>query len=87
MRPRLHLIKCVRCFKPIKTPERLKPQLVAAQMAFSGLVFSAYDILEAVTGDYYFLENNSAPSLLVNDKIIPRLVKVIKGEIDAMRCM
>lgn len=64
-------------FKPIRTSAKLLEQMQKAQEAFSGLVFSAYDVLECVTGDFYVLENNSAPSLQVSDKIISRLVEVI----------
>lgn len=66
-------------FKPIRASNKLLEQMKKAQEAFSGLVFSAYDVLECVTGDFYVLENNSAPSLQVSDKIIPRLVEVIHG--------
>lgn len=60
-----------------KTTNRLAEQLQKAQEANDELIFSAYDILECVTGDYYFLENNSAPSLLVHSTILPKLVKTI----------
>ena len=68
-------------FKPIKASNKLDEQTKLAQEAFSGLVFSAYDVLECVTGDFYTLENNSAPSLLVSEKIIPRLKEVIQNEL------
>lgn len=67
-------------FKPIRASNKLLEQMQKAQEAFSGLVFSAYDVLECVTGDHYVLENNSAPSLQVSEKIIPRLVEVIRNE-------
>jgi len=66
-------------FQPIQGSRKLLEQMKKAQEAFSGLVFSAYDVLECVTGDFYVLECNSAPSLLVHDSIIPRLVEVING--------
>ena len=68
-------------FKPIKASDKLAEQMRLAKDAFSGLVFSAYDVLECVTGDFYTLENNSAPSLLVSEKIIPRLKEVIENEL------
>lgn len=68
-------------FEPIRASNKLIEQMTKAQEAFSGLVFSAYDVLECVTGDYYTLENNSAPSLLVHDSIIPRLTEVIENEL------
>lgn len=64
-------------FEPVRPTNKLLDQMKKAQEAFSGLVFSAYDVLECVTGDFYTLENNSAPSLQVSDKIIPRLAEVI----------
>lgn len=67
-------------FKPIRASNKLLEQMQKAQEAFSGLVFSAFDVLECITGDYYVLENNSAPSLQVSEKIIPRLVEVIQNE-------
>lgn len=68
-------------FQPVRASNKLLEQMKKAQEAFSGLVFSAYDVLECVTGDYYILENNSAPSLQVSDKIIPRLKEVIENEL------
>lgn len=67
-------------FKKIRPSEKLLSQVKKAQDAFNGLLCSGYDILECVTGDYYFLENNSAPSLLVHKDIIPTLVRTIKNE-------
>lgn len=69
-------------FKPLRTSAKLLEQMQKAQEAFSGLVFSAYDVLECVTGDFYVLECNSAPSLLVHDSIIPRLVETIRDCVD-----
>lgn len=66
-------------FESVRPTAKLLEQMKKAQEAFSGLVFSAYDVLECVTGDFYVLENNSAPSLQVSDKIIPRLVQTIHG--------
>ena len=70
-------------FKPISCPVKLNTQLKKAQKAFDGLVFSAYDIMQAKTGDFYILENNSAPSLLAHESILPALVEVIQNEIQA----
>jgi hypothetical protein len=67
-------------FKPVQGNTKLLDQVGRSQAAFSGLVFSAFDILECVTGDYYTLECNSAPSLLVSNKIIPRLKEVIEND-------
>lgn len=68
-------------FTPIPCPVKLKTELKKAQEAFSGLVFSAYDIMQAKTGDFYILENNSAPSLLAHGSILQRLVEVVQNEI------
>lgn len=67
-------------FKKVRPSAKLLEQVNKAQQAFSGLVCSAFDILEAVTGDFYFLENNSAPSLLVHNDIIPTLKRTIENE-------
>lgn len=66
-------------FKKIRPSEKLLEQVSKAQQAFSGLIFSAFDVLECVTGDFYTIENNSAPSLLMHDKIIPTLKRTIDG--------
>jgi len=68
-------------FTPVPCPVKLKTQLHKATQAFDGLVFSAYDIMQAKTGDFYILECNSAPSLLVHESILPTLVEVIQNEI------
>lgn len=70
-------------FKKIRPNEKLLSQVKKAQDAFNGLLCSAYDILECVTGDFYILENNSAPSLLVHKDIIPTLVRTIENEYSA----
>jgi len=70
-------------FKKIRANEKLLSSVKKAQDAFNGLLCSAYDILECVTGDFYFLENNSAPSLLVHKDIIPTLVRTIENEYSA----
>jgi hypothetical protein len=53
---------------------KLLSEIEKAQKCFPSMTGNAFDILECVTGDYYFLENNSAPSLLVHPSILPRLV-------------
>jgi len=68
-------------FKPVRGNAKLLDQVGRSQAAFSGLMFAAFDILECVTGDYYTLEGNSAPSLLVSAEIIPRLKETIENGI------
>jgi len=65
-------------FKKISMPPKLKSHVSKAKKAFDGMVMVAFDVLECVTGDFYFLEANSAPSLLVHHSIIPQLVKEIQ---------
>ena len=65
-------------FKPIRPTAKLVEYVGRSQAAFSGLMFAAFDILECVTGDFYALECNSAPSLLVSNTIIPRLKETIE---------
>jgi len=50
-------------------------------IAFDKMFCIAFDILHCRTGDYYFLEANSAPSLLVHHKIIPTLASAIKEKL------
>ena len=58
-------------FHKIKVSDKLREQLDKASQAFDKMFVIAYDILECVTGDYYFLEANSAPSLLAHRDILP----------------
>jgi len=60
---------------------KLYEQLDKAQQAFDKMFCIAFDILECVTGDYYFLEANSAPSLLVHPILIPTLANAIKEKL------
>ena len=69
-------------FEKIKPSRKLLGEITKAQEAFNGLVFSAFDILECVTGDYYFLENNSAPTLEAHEDILPKLVKTINKTLE-----
>jgi len=61
-------------------PLKLMEQLDKAQQAFDKMFCIAFDILECHTGDYYFLEANSAPSLLVHPVLIPTLAEAIKDK-------
>jgi len=62
-------------------PDALSIELLHAQQAFDKMFCIAFDILECVTGDYYFLEANSAPSLLVHPILIPTLAAAIKEKL------
>jgi len=62
-------------------PNALTIELIHAQQAFDKMFYIAFDILECVTGDYYFLEANSAPSLLVHPILIPTLAEAIKEKL------
>jgi len=62
-------------------PLALQTELNKAMQAFDKMFCIAFDILECVTGDYYFLEANSAPSLLVHPIIIPTLAEAIRDEV------
>lgn len=64
-------------FSKVRVPAGLKAELRKAMQAFNNMRMVAFDILDCVTGDLYFLEANSAPSLLVHNSIIPQLVKEI----------
>ena len=68
-------------FKPVDIPSKLKEQLLKADQAFDKMFLVAYDILECVTGDYYFLEANSAPSLLTHRSILPALTSAIQEQV------
>jgi len=59
-------------------PLKLMEQLDKACQAFDKMFCIAFDILECRTGDYYFLEANSAPSLLVHPILVPTLAQAIK---------
>jgi len=65
----------------IHIPLALQTELNKAQQAFDKMFCIAFDILECVTGDYYFLEANSAPSLLVHPILIPTLAEAIKEKL------
>jgi len=70
-------------FKQILQPEqKLLDELEKAGRSFNKMFCVAFDILHCRTGDYYFLEANSAPSLLVHPKILPTLVSAIKRELE-----
>jgi len=70
-------------FQPIShIPDALTIELIHAQQAFDKMFCIAFDILECRTGDYYFLEANSAPSLLVHPIIVPTLAQAIKEELE-----
>jgi len=62
-------------------PTKLWTELQKADLAFNKMFCIAFDILECVTGDYYFLEANSAPSLLVHPILIPTLAEAIKEKL------
>jgi len=68
-------------FKLIPIDVTLSNQLDKATQAFDKMFCIAFDILECVTGDYYFLEANSAPSLLVHPILIPTLAEAIKDKL------
>lgn len=69
-------------FKEIKKPEqKLLNELEKAHKAFNKMFCIAFDILHCKTGDYYFLEANSAPSLLIHKKILPMISSAIKEDI------
>lgn len=71
-------------FVKVGHPEqKLLDQLKLAEKAFNKMFLVAYDILHAKTGDYYFLEANSAPSLLVHPILIPTLSTAIKEKLNA----
>ena len=73
-------------FHKVGHPEqKLLDQLALASRAFNKMFTVAYDILHAKTGDYYFLEANSAPSLLVHPILIPTLSSAIKEKLNATR--
>ena len=69
-------------FKQVVRPEqKLLNELERAGRSFNRMFCVAFDILHCRTGDYYFLEANSAPSLLVHHKILPTLANAIKQEL------
>jgi len=65
----------------IHIPLALQTELNKAMQAFDKMFCIAFDILECVTGDYYFLEANSAPSLLVHPILVPTLAQAIKEKL------
>jgi len=70
-------------FKQIVQPEqKLLDELERAGRSFNKMFCVAFDILHCRTGDYYFLEANSAPSLLIHPKILPTLVSAIKRKLE-----
>lgn len=69
-------------FKKVNKPEqKLLDELTKASQAFDKMFCIAFDILHCRTGDYYFLEANSAPSLLVHYTILPTLATAIKDHL------
>jgi len=68
-------------FIKITPNKKLMDQLLKAELAFDKMFLIAFDILECVTGDYYFLEANSAPSLLAHESILPVVAKAVKQKV------
>jgi len=58
---------------------KFKQEILKAQQAFNKMFVVGFDVLECVTGDYYFLEANSAPSLLAHHSILPTVADAVRN--------